>query len=75
MKKSKENVLSELFDSRIVAILRYAGETDLKQLVEAVWKGGVSAVEITTNTPNWDQAIEQLSNRETRQLIGAGDGN
>ncbi len=57
----------------IVAILRTKTESDLAPVVEALFEGGLGAVEITLNTPGALKVIAQIGARlGPEQLLGCG---
>lgn len=56
----------------IVAIVRERdGQRDLIEVVEAIVAGGIRAVEITVDTPNWERIVERFSGR-LGLAVGAG---
>ncbi len=64
----------EIFHSaRLIAIVRTKADVDLVELCQALYAGGVEAVEITLNTPGALDAIRQLGTRlPAGRTIGAG---
>lgn len=59
MKIEKTKVLSDLFHTKIVAVIRIDHAADLVDVSKALIEGGVKFVEITTTVPNALEAIEQ----------------
>ncbi|MHB8581616.1 MAG: bifunctional 4-hydroxy-2-oxoglutarate aldolase/2-dehydro-3-deoxy-phosphogluconate aldolase [Ignavibacteriaceae bacterium] len=56
-----------------IAVIRMGDTEKLKKVVEAIHKGGVSAIEITMTTPNALKVIEELSKAMGDEiLIGVG---
>ncbi|GAA3401348.1 bifunctional 4-hydroxy-2-oxoglutarate aldolase/2-dehydro-3-deoxy-phosphogluconate aldolase [Paenibacillus hodogayensis] len=69
----REQGLSELNRTRIIAILRGVRETDIERLAEALLAGGITVLEITLNTPGAPGMIRRLQSLYGEQLyIGAG---
>lgn len=57
----------------IIAVVRTASAQPLPFIAEALWKGGVRAIEITLTTPGAVNAIRQLRERFGADcLVGAG---
>ncbi len=46
------SVLSQLLDTKIVAIVRGANPGDVLQIASALYEGGVRAMEVTLNSPS-----------------------
>lgn len=69
----REQGLSELNRTRIIAILRGVRESDIERLAEALLAGGITVLEITLNTPGAPQMIQKLQRTHGDRLyIGAG---
>src|SRR5689334_19044090 len=67
------NVLSTILDSKIVAIIRGADPRDVLPIVQALYEGGIRAVEITLNSKNALAAIENVvSEMGDFMMVGAG---
>ncbi len=70
--KSSE-VLGLIKDTGIVAILRGIEEDKAIRTVEALYKGGVKAIEVTFNTPGADRIILSIYDRFKGEIaVGAG---
>lgn len=54
-------LLNKINDSKAVAIIRMADSDKLIKVAEAIYKGGVSAIEITMTTPNALHVIETIA--------------
>jgi len=68
-----QNTLSKIEEGRVVAILRgdFGGREE--EMVAAMIDGGLTAVEVTLNSPNALDSISRLSERFGSQIaIGAG---
>lgn len=67
------NVLAQLLQHQIIAIIRGAQPKDLLSVVQALYEGGVRAVEITLNsTDALNQIKEAAEEFNERMLVGAG---
>ena len=65
--------LSKILQTKIVAIVRGANPKDVPQIANALFEGGVTALEITINSPKALSVIEELTDKMGDQLlIGAG---
>lgn len=69
----REQGLSEMNRTRIIAILRGVKEADIDRLAEALLEGGITVLEITLNTPGAPDMIRRLQRAYgDRMYIGAG---
>lgn len=69
----KAEICRRLLDPGIVAILRASSSDKLVAVAEALYEGGVTAVEVTMTTPNALQVISDVVARFAgRILMGAG---
>ena len=65
--------VEQLEQAKVIAILRGIDPGDLLPAVEALYCGGIRAVEITFNTPGAPEMIRKLSERfGSRLFVGAG---
>ena len=65
--------LSQILTSKIVAIIRGAEPDNVIDIAKALHEGGVQCMEITLNSPNALQVIENIATKmEGRILVGAG---
>lgn len=65
--------LQFLFSAKIIAILRGVDPLQVLPVAEALFSGGVKAIEITMNSPGALELIVKLSNvMQGRMLVGAG---
>jgi len=65
--------LSQILETKIVAIIRGANPKDVLGIANAMHQGGIKALEITINSPKALSVIEELSDRLGQQvLVGAG---
>lgn len=67
------NPPQQILEQKIVAIIRGAKPGDVLKIARALNKGGVQLLEVTLNSPNALEVIEQLSSEmKGKMLIGAG---
>ncbi len=65
--------LSQVLESKIVAIIRGANPNNVLKIADALCKGGVKALEITMNSPKALSVIEEVADKIGDQvLVGAG---
>jgi len=71
--RTKAQILAELLDPGVVAVVRAPKTEMVMPLSEALLAGGVIAIEITMTTPNAIAAIREASTKlGSRALIGVG---
>lgn len=67
------SVLSQIFEHKIIAIIRGARPADVVKIIEALYSGGIRCVEITMNSEDPLTVIKEVSQAMgERMLIGAG---
>lgn len=67
------NILSEILDHKIIAIIRGSKAEDVLSIARALNKGGIKLMEITMNSPKALSVIEEVSDELGDQVIvGAG---
>jgi len=67
------STLSQILETKIVAIIRGANPKDVLQIASALQKGGIKALEITMNSPKALSVIEEACDYfGQNMLIGAG---
>lgn len=70
---SKEEILKKILDKKVIAVIRIKEEEKLKKVIEAIYAGGISIVEITMTVPNAIKLIEYISGIfENKIVIGVG---
>jgi len=70
---SKELVLNELLKRKAVAVLRVKETEKLKKVIEAIYAGGISVIEITMSVPNACELIERMTAEvDPNIIIGVG---
>lgn len=66
-------ILSSLVDIGVVAIVRTASSEQALRAVEAIYRGGIRAVEVTMTVPEAIRALEKLADQFGDQIVlGAG---
>ncbi|RYF88930.1 MAG: bifunctional 4-hydroxy-2-oxoglutarate aldolase/2-dehydro-3-deoxy-phosphogluconate aldolase, partial [Chitinophagaceae bacterium] len=66
-------VLDHILEHKIIAILRGAQPKDVLPVVQALYDGGVRAVEITLNSPDAIRLIREIATTmKDKMLVGAG---
>lgn len=70
----KQQTLSQLVDSGVVAVMRGTSPDDTVDIAEALAAGGVTALEITADTPGAIDLIEEVADElaDTDTIVGAG---
>lgn len=69
----KVQLLDKLVESGIIAVVRRVPEEVVCQVAESLIEGGVTALEITIDSPHVFRSIETLSQRfKDQAIIGAG---
>ncbi len=70
---SRDSQLRRILDCGIVAIVRAPSERLLVDVAQALFDGGVVAIEITFTVPRAHQVLEQVADRFGEQIVlGAG---
>lgn len=69
----KYRVVRSIQETGIVAILRGTQKTELLKIANALYDGGIRAIEVTCNTPGYLNMIQTLTDEMgDRMVIGAG---
>jgi len=69
----KAEVLETILTTKVIAVIRMSDPARLTQVVEAIEKGGIRAIEITLTTPSALETIAAMSQRKPAgTLVGAG---
>jgi 2-dehydro-3-deoxyphosphogluconate aldolase/(4S)-4-hydroxy-2-oxoglutarate aldolase len=69
---TKKEVLDIILSERVLAIIRMQSGKTVVTAIAAVVEGGINALEITSNTPDFLQHIEKARNTHPHTLTGAG---
>lgn len=67
---TKHAILTQITDSRVVAVIRGNSAEEAVQLTKAAVEGGIRTIELTYTTPQVQKAFEEL--QEIDALLGAG---
>jgi 2-dehydro-3-deoxyphosphogluconate aldolase/(4S)-4-hydroxy-2-oxoglutarate aldolase len=70
--KTRKDILDQIIDCGIVAIVRLSDGTHLREVAEAIRAGGITVIEFTLNTPNALDAIHECKREMSDCVIGAG---
>jgi len=70
---NREQTVKSLIDGGAVAVIRLSDPKKLIKVAEAIYKGGVSGIEITMTVPNAIQVIENAS-KEIGNYMNVGVG-
>lgn len=70
---NREQGLKEIERTRIIAIVRGVQEAHILSLADALFKGGITVMEVTLNTPGALRMISELQDKSGQHIfIGAG---
>ncbi|MGO9482624.1 MAG: bifunctional 4-hydroxy-2-oxoglutarate aldolase/2-dehydro-3-deoxy-phosphogluconate aldolase [Candidatus Kryptoniota bacterium] len=70
---TREDIIQQIIRRKAVAVLRVKEVEKLKDIIRALYAGGISVIELTTTIPNAIQVIEKLSKEiEDDVIIGVG---
>jgi 2-dehydro-3-deoxyphosphogluconate aldolase / (4S)-4-hydroxy-2-oxoglutarate aldolase len=73
MARSKEQLMAEIEDRGVVAVIRASSREQLIDIANALLAGGVTAIEVTMTTPKAISGIEMLSDTlGDRAIVGVG---
>ena len=65
----KEIILDQILKAKVVAVLRVKEADKLKKIIDAIYKGGITAAEITMTVPNAIQLIEKMSKELDKNIV------
>jgi 2-dehydro-3-deoxyphosphogluconate aldolase/(4S)-4-hydroxy-2-oxoglutarate aldolase len=69
----KKDIIKEMLDEKIVAVVRVEDGLSALKAVEAIYKGGIRIIEITFTVPRADEVISKISEEMANDiLVGAG---
>ena len=72
-KLTRQEVLSTILSSKVVAVIRMSNSDDALSVIEAISEGGIKCIEITMTVPNAVSVIDYLKHSIDKDvLIGAG---
>ncbi len=65
-------ICSKILEQKIVAIIRLKQQADVAPLLDSLVEAGIKVLEITSNTPGFEQEIKSARARHQHILMGAG---
>jgi len=68
----RESITQRILEEKVISIIRLKDGSLAEPIAKAIFSGGLSAIEITMNTPGALKSIETLAKEEPNMLIGAG---
>lgn len=73
MRDTRQQIVQEIEDGKVVAVIRMTDSSKLLRVVEAIREGGVRAIEITMTVPGALDLIREVSTRMGDDvLVGVG---
>lgn len=72
---NKIDTIQKLKEEKLVAVIRGSGYEEVRQLVDAIYKGGIHLMEITFTIPHAEQVIGRIkedNKDKTDMAVGAG---
>jgi 2-dehydro-3-deoxyphosphogluconate aldolase/(4S)-4-hydroxy-2-oxoglutarate aldolase len=73
MPRTKDQLLSQIIDTGVVAVIRAPSKESLAPIAQALLEGGVAAIEVTMSTPKAIAGIEMLADAlGDRAIVGVG---
>lgn len=73
MARTKEQILTQMSDAGVVAVIRAKSADQLSGITEALLAGGVPSIEVTMSTPKAIAGIEKLADQfGDKAIIGVG---
>ena len=70
---NKEKIVEKIISEKVVAVIRLNENDNAINVIDAVYKGGISSIEVTMTTPNALKIIEELNKKyDDKLLVGVG---
>ena len=70
---NRNEIVEKIISKKVVAVVRLNEGDDALSIVEAIYAGGITSMEITMTTPNAFKIIEMLTNNYgNKLLVGVG---
>lgn len=70
---NRQELTQEVINRKVVAVLRIKDESKLKNVIQAIYDGGITCMEITMTVPNAISLIEKMSEEfKEKVIIGVG---
>lgn len=67
------NIINKITETGVISIIRKIDDTKIYEVLDALYSGGIRAVEVTFDTPNAAKLIEMIKNKyDHKMIIGAG---
>lgn len=68
----RQQTVQRMRDHKLVVIIRVEDPLDIPPIVTCMVESGVEAIEITSNTPGWQEAVSAMRRTYPDLLFGAG---
>ncbi len=68
----REQIVERIVREKIFSVIRLKDTSRIVKIVQAITDGGISIIEITLNSGNALEAIEEVSHKFPQCLVGAG---
>src|SRR3954464_6541662 len=73
MPRTKQQIIGQMSDAGVVAVLRAKSKEQLIDIANALLEGGVPAIEVTMSTPHAIAGIEMLADAlGDKAIVGVG---
>lgn len=69
---NKAEVIEWIVEGGVIPVIRAGSTDEARRLIDAVYEGGISVVEVTMTVPDASSLIRKLSAENNDLLIGAG---
>lgn len=69
---SKEEVLKEILENKLVAVVRGKDKEEALNIIEACVEGGIKLIEVTYTNKDASEIIKHLCENNKKALVGAG---
>ncbi|KUG25764.1 4-hydroxy-2-oxoglutarate aldolase [hydrocarbon metagenome] len=66
---NKKKILDEIFKRKIIAVIRLDDNDKLINVIKAIYKGGVSVIEITMTVPDAIKMVKKITNQLDEDII------
>ncbi|GAB4107888.1 bifunctional 4-hydroxy-2-oxoglutarate aldolase/2-dehydro-3-deoxy-phosphogluconate aldolase [Echinicola sediminis] len=68
----REEIKDVIIREKLIAIVRTKEPGSVEAIIDGLVEGGVKVLEITSNTPDFEKAIQESRKRHPEVLVGAG---
>ncbi|PID62920.1 MAG: 2-dehydro-3-deoxyphosphogluconate aldolase [Ignavibacteriae bacterium] len=70
---NRQDIVKSIIEDKVVAVVRLGKEDDAMSIIEAIYNGGIRAIEVTMTTPGALELIKNLTNLNAKNLlVGVG---